>query len=233
MTIPTERLKMSDSAVTTKSEIVEHHFADATQQHEAATLGMWTFLATEILFFGGLLVCYAVYRYGYENAWIYGSRKLHEDLGGINTAVLLTSSLFVALAVHYTHLARRKAVLICILLTMALGIAFIAIKLTEYKLEYDDHLVPAINFHLVIGGNAGAAVSPNHVQLFMIFYFLLTLIHATHMLIGLGLMTYLALNVNRRHFIERYPNRVEIIGLYWHFVDIVWIFLFPLLYLVR
>ena len=151
---------MSEVAATTGSEVVEHHFADAKQQHEAATLGMWAFLATEVLFFGGLLVSYAVYRYGYERAWTFGSRKLHEDLGGINTAVLLTSSLTVALAVHYTHLARRKAVLVCILLTMALGVAFLAIKFTEYRLEYNDHLVPAFNFHLDMNANGGLRVSP-------------------------------------------------------------------------
>ena len=233
MTIPTERHKMSDSAITAETQSVEHHFANAHQQHEAATLGMWAFLDTEILFFGGLLLCYAIYRYGYQSAWSYGSSRLHEDLGAINTAVLLTSSLTVALAVHYTHLARRKAVLLCILLTMVLGIAFLAIKLIEYKLEYNDRLIPAINFHLELNQNGGLSVSPNHVELFMVFYFFLTLLHATHMLVGLGLMTYLALHVGRRRFVAQHPNRIEIIGLYWHFIDIVWIFLFPLLYLVR
>lgn len=223
---------MSEHASST-AELVEHHFADRHQQHEAATLGMWTFLATEVLFFGGLLLSYAIYRYGYQHAWSFGSRKLHESLGGINTAVLLTSSFTVALAVHFTHARRGTAVLICLLITMALGLAFLAIKFTEYKLEYDDHLIPAINFHLDPSDPAAQSVSPHQVELFMVFYFFLTLLHATHMIVGVSLLTYLALNVNRGRFIFHHPNRVEIIGLYWHFVDIVWIFLFPLLYLVR
>lgn len=215
---------------TRTAEVVEHHFANAHQQHEAATLGMWTFLATEVLFFGGLLLSYAIYRYGYERAFIHGSKHLYEWLGGVNTGVLLTSSLTMALAVHFAHARAKKAVLACILCTLFLGLAFLAIKFTEYGLEYHDHLIPAINF---TPHADDADVSSNHVELFMLFYFFLTLLHATHMLVGAGLLTFLALTVGRAQNLERHPNRVEIIGLYWHFVDIVWIFLFPLLYLVR
>ncbi len=218
------------SATTATTEVVEHHFANAHQQHEAATLGMWTFLATEVLFFGGLLLAYAIYRYGYERAFIRGSRHLFESLGGINTAVLLTSSLTMALAVHFAHARARRAVVVCILLTLFFGLAFLGIKFTEYTLEYHDHLIPAINFQ---PHPEDTNVSSNHVELFMVFYFFLTLLHATHMLIGIGLLTFLALTVGSGSNLERHPNRIEIIGLYWHFVDIVWIFLFPLLYLVR
>ena len=125
-----------------------HQFDDPLQQHEAAILGIWTFLATEVLFFGGVLLAYAIYRFNYHNAFAFGSHQLKESLGGANTAVLLTSSLTVALAVHFTHLHRRLVQLTASLITLALGLAFLAIKGTEYSIEYDDHLIPAINFHL-------------------------------------------------------------------------------------
>jgi cytochrome c oxidase subunit 3 len=214
-----------------EQEKLQHQYESAPQQHEAAILGMWTFLATEVLFFGGVLLAYAIYRAHYHHAFSVGSNHLKEYLGAINTAVLLTSSLTVALAVHFTHHHRKNAVLICLAITLVLGIAFIAIKGTEYKLEYDEHLVPAINFHMEPAEADNAPVP--EVQLFMIFYFILTLIHATHMLIGIGLLTWLSLKSRREEFILHHPNTCEIIGLYWHFVDLVWIFLLPLLYLVR
>jgi cytochrome c oxidase subunit 3 len=210
---------------------LHHQFETRWQQHEAAVLGMWTFLATEVLFFGGVLLAYAIYRSHYHQAFQFGSEHLKEVLGGTNTAVLLTSSLTVALAVHFTHHRRRGAVLACLGVTLLLGIAFLVIKATEYKLEYDEHLVPAINFH-IDPSEAGHVYVP-HVELFMIFYFILTLIHATHMLVGIGLLSWLSFKARREEFLVRHPNTVEIIGLYWHFVDLVWIFLLPLLYLVR
>jgi len=209
---------------------IAHQFDTETQQHEAATLGMWTFLATEILFFGGLMLSYSVYRSNYPQAWEVGSHHLEEYLGGTNTAVLLTSSFTMALAVHFTQVRRRRAALYAILVTQVLGVAFLAIKGTEYVIEYRDHLVPAINFAVE---NLPSGVEPHHVELFMIFYFIMTLIHATHMIVGLGLLTYLAISLGRARSATSYENHVEVIGLYWHFVDIVWIFLFPLLYLVR
>jgi cytochrome c oxidase subunit III len=203
-----------------------HQFEDTRQQHEAATLGMWTFLATEVLFFGGLFIGYAVYRHAYPAAFQAGSHHLKEFLGASNTAVLLTSSLTVALAVHFVHLQRRIPSVICILLTIALGAIFLAIKGLEYFQEWREHLVPAVNFHL-------DAPDAAHVQLFFTFYFLMTLLHATHMVIGLVLMAYLAVVLKAARHMENHSNTVENIGLYWHFVDIVWIFLFPLLYLVK
>jgi cytochrome c oxidase subunit 3 len=215
---------------------VHHQFTDAHQQNQAAVMGMWTFLSTEILFFGGVLLAYTVYRRLFHPDFEFGSHHLKEALGAINTAVLLTSSFTVALAVHFNHFNRRVACRVAIFLTLILGIAFLCIKGTEYKLEYDEHLVPAINFALKPA--EAAAVNAAHVQLFMIFYFILTLIHATHMIVGCSLMGWLlfALRKPRGHQqtpIQRHPNACEIIALYWHFVDLVWIFLFPLLYLVR
>lgn len=206
--------------------LVQHQFVDSRQQKETAILGMWTFLATEILFFGGALLAYAVYRRLYHIDFVFASAHLDEMLGAVNTAILLTSSFTVALAVRFNHFQRITACRIAILLTILLGIAFLAIKAIEYKIEFDDRLIPAINFfppaHPV-------SISPAHLQLFMLFYFTLTLIHATHMLVGIALMLWLTKNAGR----PSHSNSCEVIALYWHFVDLVWIFLFPLLYLVR
>jgi cytochrome c oxidase subunit 3 len=213
--------------------IVAHQFEDATQQHEASILGMWTFLGTEVLFFGGALLAYAIYRMHYQPSFAVGSHHLKEMLGGINTAVLLTSSLTVALAVHFAHAQRRTAVTVCLLITILLGLAFLGIKGTEYYLEYDEHLVPAVNFHFNASEADSPHVIPQHVELFMVFYFILTLIHATHMIIGVSLLAWLAIRLRKDSFLHEHPNTVEVTALYWHFVDLVWIFLFPLLYLVR
>ncbi len=212
--------------------LVAHQFDDHLQQREAATLGMWTFLATEVLFFGGLFVTYAVYRYAYPEAFCAASHRLHEDLGAINTAVLLTSSLTIALCVHFARHGRRGAVLVTLITTMVLGAAFLGIKGTEYTLEYRDHLIPAVNFDM----NAWPRdVDPRFAQLFMIFYFVMTLLHATHMVVGLSLLTFLLVMVWRGHYVGqgKNTNPIEVIALYWHFVDLVWIFLFPVLYLVK
>jgi cytochrome c oxidase subunit III len=227
MTVPSEII----SAMPQDATKVHHQFESAPQQHEAAVLGMWTFLATEVLFFGGVLLAYAIYRHHYHAAFSFGSNHLKEYLGAVNTGVLLTSSLTVALAVHFAHHHSRRGVLVALAVTLVLGLAFLGIKLTEYKLEYDEHLVPAINFYLEPGESA--AVYPPQVELFMIFYFVLTLIHATHMVIGIALLSITAFMARRETFFREHPNSIEIIGLYWHFVDLVWIFLFPLLYLVR
>lgn len=206
------------------TSIVAHQFEDAAQQHETATLGMWTFLASEVLFFGGMFAAYTVYRHTYPDAWEIGSHHLKETLGAVNTGVLLTSSLTVALAVHFVRASRRSALLLALAATLVLGLAFLGIKGTEYILEWREHLVPALRFDF-------AGPDARYVQLFMCFYFIMTLIHATHMLVGLGLLTFLLVQVARRRYVYENPHPVEIIGLYWHFVDLVWIFLFPLLYL--
>lgn len=207
--------------------ILAHQFDSPAQQREAATLGMWTFLATEVLFFGGLIMAYAVYRFTYPHAWTEGSHHLKEFCGATNTAVLLTSSLTVALAVHFTQSRRRTPTLLCLAITLLLGLAFLGIKGYEYHSEYTEHLVPALNFH------PEDVSDYKHVQLFMVFYFVMTLLHATHMIVGISLLTFLTVQVFRGRYVDGNPNTVEVIGLYWHFVDLVWIFLFPLLYLIK
>ena len=197
-------------------------FATLGQQREAATLGMWTFLATEILFFGGLIAAYSAYRLTYPDAFAEAARHSRILLGAINTAVLLTSSAFMAVAVELNAAARRRAAALCFAATAALGLLFIVIKGYEYYLEYGEHLVPAVNFDLARYGGVA--------ELFFLFYFFATGLHAFHLTIGILLAGALA----GRTALGRPPEAetAHMIGLYWHFVDVVCIFLFPLIYLV-
>jgi cytochrome c oxidase subunit 3 len=186
---------------------------------------MWVFLLTEIMFFGGMFTGYAVYRVAYPAAFIEGSQHLDIVLGGVNTAVLIGSSLTMALAVHSTQLGERASVVCFLLLTMLLGLVFLGIKGVEYGHKFADHLVPGSGF-VFAGPHAP------QVQLFFCFYFAMTGMHALHMLIGLVILAVLAWQSWRGRFSPLYATPVELTGLYWHFVDIVWIFLFPLLYLL-
>ena len=211
-----------------------HHFEDLDQQHEAATLGMWTFLATEVLFFGGLLCGFAVYRAIDFEAFALASRGLNAWCGGINTVVLLTSSLSMALAVHGGQTGNRKAQVRYLLITLLLGFCFLGIKAFEYTEEYHKHLVPGPHFdpatlHLP---EHFAPRELKHAQLFFIFYFFMTGLHAFHMIVGIGLVSWIAWKARRGAFTAEYNTPLELTGLYWHFVDIVWVFLFPLLYLI-
>jgi cytochrome c oxidase subunit 3 len=202
-----------------------HQFDDAEQQRDAATLGMWVFLVTEVMFFGGAFLMYVAYRTAYAPAFAHASAHLDVTLGTVNTVVLITSSLTMALAVWGAVLGRRRTLIGCLLLTMALGATFLGIKGYEYAHKAHEHLVPGPWFQWS-GPDAGPT------ELFFSLYFVLTGIHAVHMVIGLGLLTYLLLRARRNAFGPAWATPVEMIGLYWHFVDIVWIFLFPLLYLI-
>jgi cytochrome c oxidase subunit 3 len=187
---------------------------------------MWVFLATEVMFFGGLFLGYTVYRTQHPQAFAAASHHLKMPLGAANTAVLLTSSLTVALAVHAAHLGRRRALAAFLLATIVLGLVFLGIKGMEYYYEYVEHLIPGRLFHY-----EGPAPAEG-VQLFFLFYFAMTGLHATHMIVGIALMTVMAVLAWRGRFSTEYYSPIEMSGLYWHFVDIVWIFLFPLLYLI-
>jgi cytochrome c oxidase subunit 3 len=214
-----------------------HQFEDMAQQHDVGTLGMWAFLATEIMFFGGLFAGYTVYRYMYLPSFEAGSRLLDIRLGAINTAVLLGSSLTMALAVHAAQTNKRKALAICLVLTMILGGVFLGIKFVEYAHKWEHHLVPGL--HWAPDAEEAAqiqALKPNaavpQVELFLCFYFFMTGMHALHMIIGFGIMTVMLALSLRGRFSSEYYSPIEVSGLYWHFVDIIWIFLFPLLYLI-
>jgi cytochrome c oxidase subunit 3 len=200
-------------------------FRDADQRSHANHLGLWTFLATEILFFGGLMTTYAVYRYSNPEAFAEGSGHLEFWVGTVNTAVLLTSSLFMALADRAIKAGRHTTMRWCLVLTGLLGLLFLGLKFHEYHQMYEEHLVPGLRFSL------SGPWAPQ-VQLFIFIYFASTGLHAVHMLFGLGAIAWvLGLNHRRRITASRH-GAVEMVGLYWHFVDCVWVFLYPLLYLV-
>jgi cytochrome c oxidase subunit III len=205
--------------------VVLHQFDDVAQQYEAASLGMWVFLLTEIMFFGGLFTGYTVYRTSYPLAFAEGSHHLDIMLGGINTAVLIGSSLTMALAVHSAQVGERQALTRFLLFTILLGLVFLGIKGLEYAHKFEEHLVPGREF--VAEGPHAAQI-----QLFFGFYFSMTGMHALHMIIGIGILGVLARQAWHGRFSPAYFTPVELSGLYWHFVDIVWIFLFPLLYLL-
>ncbi len=203
---------------------IPEHYVDAEQRTEANHLGMWTFLATEILFFGGLFAAYTIYRWAYPEAFAAGSHKCDFWIGTANTAVLLTSSLFMALADLAAKAGDRRSVRIHLLVTWLLGAAFLALKMVEYHQKYVEHLIPGPHFEF-----PGA---PPQTQLFIFLYFAMTGLHAVHMFFGLGAIGWL-LRLNRRgYFTPTRHDPVSIVGLYWHFVDCIWVFLYPLLYLI-
>ena len=204
---------------------LQHHFQTLDQQHEAATLGMWVFLVTEAMFFGGLLMAYLLYRVWYPEAWAEGSLDLDIRLGGFNTVVLIASSLTMALAVRSAQTGAQRATVGWLLATMALGLTFLGVKVIEYAEKFELNHVPGANF-VYEGPHAG------QVEIFFSLYFGLTGLHALHMVIGVGLLSVITWMASRGRFSPAWSTPVEISGLYWHFVDIVWIFLFPLLYLV-
>ena len=201
-----------------------HHFEDMDQQRESASLGMWLFLLTEILFFGGLFTAYAVYRWSYPEAFIEGSHQLDVTLGAINTGVLILSSLTMAMAVHSAQHGKKMALILFLVLTIVLGSVFLGVKVVEYAHKYHENLIPGPSFHLPVHQKEG--------QMFFSLYFAMTGMHAFHMIVGAGLLTWLIVKAAKNRFGPEYYSPVEMIGLYWHFVDIIWIFLFPLLYLL-
>jgi cytochrome c oxidase subunit III len=202
---------------------VPPQYHDKAQRDAANQLGMWTLIATELLFFGGLFLAYFIYRLTYPAAFSAGSRLLDFWSGTVNTAVLLTSSLTMALADAMIKRGRRRAMALLISCTAVLGALFLAVKFREYSGMYRDHLVPGVNF--------SAQVSPQ-AELFVFLYFVMTGLHALHMVIGIGAMVWL-LVIDRRGVLSGSAHApVVMVGLYWHFVDCVWVFLYPLLYLI-
>ena len=226
---------------------LQHHFENMEQQREAGTLGMWIFLVTEIMFFGGMFLAYALYRSLYPAAFASASNHLDIWLGAFNTGVLILSSFTMALAVYFTQIGKLRPQVWCLALTLILGLTFLGVKAVEYRDKFHDNLIPG---HLIPGHSFGPKVQEEgkpfdehalhllptatvkQVEMFYWIYFAMTGMHALHMIIGAGLLTYLLIFSLRRRFDPEYHSPVEVIGLYWHFVDIVWIFLFPLLYLL-
>ena len=217
------------------------------QQREAGTLGMWVFLVTEIMFFGGMFLAYTLYRSKYPAAFASASNHLDITLGAVNTGVLILSSFTMALAVYFTQVGKRRPQILCLVLTLVLGLTFLGIKAVEYESKYTDRLIPG---YLIASAPFGPQIQEEgheidhhklhllpgatvkQVEMFYWIYFAMTGMHALHMIIGAGLLTFLIIYSVKGRFDPEYHSPVEVIGLYWHFVDIVWIFLFPLLYLL-
>lgn len=210
---------MSDSLLALREQ-----FATPRQQRDSATVGMWIFLATEVMLFGGLFTAYTVYRLSAPQAFDIGSADMEIVLGAVNTAVLICSSFTMALAVHSAEAGNRRLIALFLILTMIIGAVFLGIKFTEYYLHYQDHKVPGIWFE-------DSTPYAAHVQMFFVFYFIMTCLHATHMLIGLGVLFVLLIRTLMGTFTAEYHTPIEIGGLYWHFVDIVWVFLYAIFYL--
>ena len=212
-----------------------HHFATEEQQRDASNFGMWIFLATEVMFFGGLFCSYLIYRRLYFGDFGAASKSINAALGGTNTAVLICSSLTVVLAIWAAQTARRGLMLAMLALTMLFGLAFLGIKGIEYKDKFEEHHVPGASFsfqNVPIPGHPDQYANPQHAQIFFALYFIMTGLHALHMVVGLGIFTWLFIMAWKGRFTPEYHTPLEIGGLYWHFVDIVWIYLFPLLYLI-
>ena len=218
-----------------------HQFETMEQQKESSTLGMWLFLVTEIMFFGGLFTAYVIYRNMYPDAFAVASSSLNVPLGAFNTAVLIGSSLTMALAIWAAQVNRRGLIVLFLGLTMLLGLTFLGVKAIEYHDKFVEHHVPGPTFNFEpehIKPQALREIESRdpqfqkHTEIFFSLYFIMTGIHATHMIIGILILGVLAVFAKRGKFDPEYFNPLEMTGLYWHFVDIVWIFLFPLLYLL-
>jgi cytochrome c oxidase subunit 3 len=204
---------------------LREQFATPEQQRETASIGMWIFLITEVMLFGGLFMAYTVYRISNPQAFDVGSSEMEIVLGGVNTAVLICSSFTMALAVHSSEVGNRRLLALFLIATMIIGATFLGIKFTEYYLHYRDHKVPGFWFEY--HGTASFA----KVQMFFVFYFIMTGLHALHMTIGLGVLSVLLYRTLLGSFSAAYHTTVDLGGLYWHFIDIVWVFLYAIFYI--
>lgn len=207
---------------------VAEQFETMAQQREANVIGMWVFLATETLLFGGLFLAFSVYARQYPEAFAASSHHLHWELGAINTVILLTSGFTMALAELNAESQQRQKALVFLLATILLGIVFLGLKAFEYHSEYTEGLVPFLGMPFEYHGP-----QPEQAKLFFNFYFTMTGLHALHMLVGLGLLGVITALAWRWREPHRVARQVQISGLYWAFVDIVWIFVFTTLYLLK
>jgi cytochrome c oxidase subunit 3 len=206
-----------------------HHFASAAQEFSAAKMGMWLFLVTEVLLFSGLFLGYAVMKTLYPEMWHEASHHLDWKLGGLNTLVLITSSFTMALAVNaaQTNKAGEKngRLVGLLIATIVLAGVFLVVKYFEYSHKFHDGILPGS--HYTYGG-----INAPNAHLFFGLYFLMTGLHGFHVVVGMGVLTWVLLRAKKGHFYSEYYTPVEVGGLYWHLVDLIWIYLFPLLYLV-
>jgi cytochrome c oxidase subunit 3 len=209
-----------------EDKVLKEQFLNLDQQRYADKLGMWIFLMTEIMFFGGMFTAYTVYRLIYPEAWALASAKTSLAYGTSMTYLLITSSMTYSLAIHYARAGQRRRLLLFLIVTVTLGMLFLYLKVSEYLVHYRDHLAPGFDF----------VFDPEYYRpasLFFCFYYAMTAIHGLHLLICIGLTVFVIIWVIKKHVTQENPAHPEIAGLYWHFVDIIWIFLYPLLYLVN
>lgn len=213
------------SDIEEKLDHLQHHFIDSDQQFEASKLGMWIFLVTEILFFGGLFVAYIVYRAWYPELYLLASEELDTFWGAVNTFVLIGSSLTVAMAIRSAQLNQIKGLIINLWLTIGLATVFMVIKYFEYTEKFEKGILPGAHYSY-------DGIAHEKANIFFSIYYMMTGLHGIHVLIGIGLMIWLVYKAKKKVFHSGYYTPVEITGLYWHLVDVIWIFLFPLLYLI-
>jgi cytochrome c oxidase subunit 3 len=223
-----------------------HHFETMGQQNDATNFAMWLFLLTEIMFFGGLFTAYLIYRNWYYPAFVEASHQLQIGWGTANTGVLITSSFTMAMAVWSAEMRRKTTLVLCLVLTFVLGIIFLGIKSIEYHEKWEKHHVPGLNYSLQSFLNPASDPEvyneyhdkalpldmARHTELYFFLYFAMTGMHALHMIIGIVILAFMIFRARAGAYTTGHVTFVENFGLYWHFVDIVWIFLFPLLYLI-
>lgn len=226
---------MSDSETTHISghahkgpDYLAEQFEEPRQQREASNLGMWIFLGTELMFFGGMFLAYANYRYFFQQTFHVASQQLDALMGTADTMVLITSSLTMALGVWASQMGRNKMLLWCLSLTLLLGGTFLTLHGFEWYRDYKEHHLPGPGFEF-----DPALTNPGSAQMFFVLYFFMTGLHSLHVLVGMGVLAVMIFMAWRQRFSPEYFTPIEVTGLYWHFVDIVWIFLFPLFYLIH
>jgi len=228
-----------------------HHFEDRAQQDETHSLGLWVFLATEIMFFGGLFLAFTVYHVLYNDAFGLASSRLSVGYGIVNTAVLLISSFTMAMGVHSAQVGKKNLLTMYLTMTVALAGVFMVIKSIEWTEKYHHHNIPGPSFSFKLDDphaiETGHALSPEqkeaillrdphverHAQMFFVMYFCITGLHGIHVLIGMGLIVWMIIRARRNEFSAAWNTPIELTGLYWHLVDVIWIYLFPLIYLIH
>lgn len=239
---------MSDSPATHHEHpaYLLHHFESVEQQADASGFAMWLFLLTEVMFFGGLFTVYMIYRNWYYPAFVAGSHQLSIPMGGLNSVLLITSSFTMALAVWFAEARKKSALVLCLILTFVLGVVFLGIKGLEYKEKFEKHHFPGTHYSLqsfinpasdpvavAAGDKALPQDTAQRTELFFSLYFAMTGMHAMHMIVGMGILAFMIFRARAGAYTAGHTQFVEYFGYYWHFVDIVWIFLFPLLYLIN
>jgi cytochrome c oxidase subunit 3 len=204
---------------------LQHHFSDAEQQAETAKLGMWLFLLTEVLLFGGLFAFYAIYRAWHPEMFIETSNYLDVSLGALNTFVLITSSLTMALSIRAMQLNNKKQTIWLLVVTLLLAATFLVVKYFEYSHKIHLGQLPG-KFYTFEG------ITSANPHIFFSIYFTMTGLHGIHVVLGMAVITWVLIRTSKNHFSADYYTPIEMTGLYWHLVDLIWIFLFPLLYLI-